>query len=138
MRILIVVALTVPLAGCFSLTAPNFGLVAPKTIPEWAMSPHAENTAEPSAKPRRNVAVRRPAPAVQVVERTGTISDAPTNMQPAGLGHAVVRAKPTALPSPEPSARSSEPTAFSPEWQAREDARDGTLHRSMGNICRGC
>jgi hypothetical protein len=139
MRILIVVALTMPLAGCFSLTAPNFSLVAPKTVPEWAMDQQAENTAEPSAKPRRNVAVRRPAPtAVQVVEQTGTISDAPTNMQPAGLGHAVVRAKPTALPSPELSARSSEPAAFSAEWQAREDARDGTLRRSMGNICRGC
>src|SRR6266513_155086 len=108
MRILVVLALTVPLAGCLSLTAP-------KTIPEWAMSPTAEN-AEPRAKPRRTAAaVRRPA--VQVVERTGTISDAPTNMQPAGLGpavvRAVVRAKPTALPSPKVTAQSSEPTAFS-------------------------
>ena len=82
--------------------------------------------------------MRRPAPAVQVVERTGSISDVLVNMQPAGLGRAVVRAKPTALPSRELGARSSEPTAFSPEWQAREDARDGTLQRSMGNICRGC
>src|SRR5258708_1810320 len=131
MRILVVLALTMPLAGCFSLTAP-------KTIPEWAMSPQAE-AAEPRAKPSRNVAVRRPA--VQVVESTGTISDAPTNMRPAGLGpavvRAVVRAKPTALQPPAFAAQSSEPTAFSPEWQAREDARDGTLRRSMGNICRG-
>jgi len=133
MRILVVLALTMPLAGCFSLTAP-------KTIPEWAMSPQAEIAAEPRAKSRTVAAVRRPA--VQVVERTGTVSDAPTNMQPAGLGsavvRAVVRAKPTALQPPAFAAQSSEPTAFSPEWQAREDARDGTLRRSMGNICRGC
>jgi hypothetical protein len=32
----------------------------------------------------------------------------------------------------------AEPTAFSAEWQAREDARDVRLRRSMGNICRGC
>ena len=44
MRILLVLALTVPLAGCFGVTGPNFSLVAPKTIPEWAMSPPAENT----------------------------------------------------------------------------------------------
>jgi len=36
------------------------------------------------------------------------------------------------------AAQSSDPTAFTPEWQAREDARDGNLRRSMGNICRGC
>jgi hypothetical protein len=135
MRCLLVVALTVPLAGCFSLTAP-------KSIPEWAMSPQAENPAEPRAKvtrhnvTRHNVAARPPA--VRVVERTGSVSDAPINMQPAGLGRAVVRAKPTALPAPEFSARSSEPTAFSTEWQARENERDGVLLRSMGNICRGC
>jgi len=135
MRILVVLALTMLLAGCFSLTVP-------KTIPEWAMSPQAENSpqadnAEPRAKPRRTAAaVRRPA--VQVVEQTDTVSDAPTNVQPAGLGPAVVRAKPTALDPPAFTAQSSEPTTFSPEWQAREDARDGTLRRSMGNICRGC
>jgi hypothetical protein len=83
MRYLIVIALSMLLAGCFSLTAP-------KPIPEWAMNPQAENVAEPQAKPRRSVAARRPA--VHVVEQTGTVSDAPTNVEPAALGRAVVGA----------------------------------------------
>jgi hypothetical protein len=118
MRILVVLALSVPLAGCFSLTAP-------KPLPEWAMNPRADVVAEPAAKRQRASRVMRPA-----VEETASVASTPTNVQPAGLGRAVARRKPTAL--------TTDVTAFSTEWHAREDARDAELRRSMGNICRGC
>ena len=124
MRILIVLALSMPLAGCFSLTAP-------KPIPEWAMQPQA-SAVEPAVKPQRAAVVDRAPPVEhQVADRSGTVVGAPTYVQPAGLNHAVVRQKPTAL-TPR------DVTAFSAEWHAREDARDADLKRSMNNICRGC
>src|SRR5258708_5649554 len=103
MRILIALALSVPLAGCFSLTAP-------KPIPEWAMQPQT-SAVEPAARPQRAAAVRRRAPVVerQVADQTGSVVGAPTYVQPAGLNHAVVRNKPTALTT-------SDVTAFSAEW----------------------
>src|SRR5882724_7847290 len=114
MRILVVFALSVPLAGCFSLTAP-------KPIPEWAMQPQA-SAVEPAARPQRAAVVRRRAPPIerQVADQTGTVVGAPTYVQPAGLSHTVVRNKPTALTT-------RDVTAFSAEWHAREDARDADL-----------
>ena len=86
-----------------------FGVaLPPKPLPDWAMSPQSE--AVVSARPNftRSVATRR-AP-----ERTASVSDvAPPNAPP------------------------SEVTPFSAEWQAREDAFDNKLRRTM-NICRGC
>ena len=125
MRTLFVLALSVPLAGCFSLTAP-------KPIPEWAMSPQADLAVEPAAQRQRVAAAPRRAPRVvrEAVEETGSVADAPTNVQAVGLNHAVVRKKPTAL--------TTDVTAFSQEWHAREEARDANLQRSMNNICRGC
>ena len=126
MRIVIVLALSVPLAGCFSLTAS-------KPIPEWAMQPQADAASEPAARPHRAAAVRRQP--VQVARQSvGVATDAPINVRAAGLTHSVVRKRPTALTEET----APDVTAFSREWHAREDARDAQLKRSMNNICRGC
>jgi hypothetical protein len=127
MRILAVLVLSLPLAGCFGVT-----LVAPKTIPEWAMQPQADAT-EPAARPQR-VATEPRAPRVvrEAARQTASASDAPINVQPAGLTRSVVRRKPTALGNDHDVA------AYTPEWQAREDAREAQLKRSMNNVCRGC
>src|SRR5262245_38081104 len=109
MRILIVLALSVPLAGCFSLTAQN-------TIPEWAMQAPSDAAVELAARPPRAAAA--PTEPVRVARQsTGMATDAPINVRPAGLTHSVARKKPTAL-APD----NSDVTAFSAEWQAREDA----------------
>ena len=125
MRILAVFVLSLPLAGCFGVS-----LVAPKPIPEWAMQPQAD-ASEP-ARPQR-VATERRAPRVvrEATRQTASASDAPINVQPAGLTRSVVRKKPTALGN-------DDVPAYTPEWQAREDARDAQLRRSMNNVCRGC
>ena len=70
--------------------------------------------------------------AIASLQAGSSATDAPTYVQPAQLTRAVVRKKPTALPN------SNDVTAYSPEWQAREDARDADLKRSMSNVCRGC
>jgi hypothetical protein len=125
MRILIVLALSVPLAGCFSLTAQ-------KPIPEWAMQAQSDVTVEPAARPHRSAAV--PRESVRVARQSaGTATDEPINVRPAGLTHSVARKRPTALLT-EPTA---DVTAFSQEWHAREEARDEKLKRSMNNVCRG-
>jgi hypothetical protein len=80
----------------------------PKPLPDWAMSPQSEAVVSARPSPTRSLATRR-AP-----ERTANVSYvAPAN------------------------ARSPEVTPFSAEWQAREDAFDNKLRRTM-NICRGC
>ena len=122
MRVVVALALCVPLGGCFSLSGP-------KTLPEWAMNPQLQEASAPQAKPRRAVAHREPQP-VDVADRTGTVG-VPTNERPAGL------AKGGAQPARASEAQPREVTAFSAEWKAREDAADEKLRRSM-NICRGC
>jgi hypothetical protein len=122
MRVVVALALCVPLGGCFSLTGP-------KTVPEWAMNPQLQETSTPQAKPRRAVAQRQPQP-VDVADRTGAVG-VPTNERPAGLAK---EGTPAARAS---AAQPREVTAFSAEWKAREDAADDKLRRSM-NICRGC
>lgn len=80
----------------------------PKPLPDWAMNPQSEVAASARTKPARTVATRR-AP-----ERTANVSYvAPANAASSGV------------------------TPFSAEWQAREDAFDNKLRRTM-NICRGC
>lgn len=122
MRFAVALALCVPLAGCFSLTAP-------KTIPDWAMSPQAANPDEPQAKPRR-VAVRRNVERVAVRPAERNLSGEPTNARSAGLsserrGEAASATQGTGT------------KPYSAEWQAREDALDDKLRRRM-NICNGC
>jgi hypothetical protein len=126
MRVLVALALCVPLAGCFSLTGP-------KPLPEWAISPQADNLTEPKAE-RKAVsrAARRSTRAARSAERTDSISDAPTLTQPAALPR-----RPDAGQSRTSAPDFPAPIAFSPEWQAREDAADARLRRSM-SICRGC
>jgi hypothetical protein len=102
-RIAVVAALGLPLAGCFGVTLP------PKELPEWAINPQA---AEAVSSPRRSKAARR------LTEQTATVSY-------------VEREQSTR------AARPSDVKPFSPEWQAREDAADGRLRRSM-SICGGC
>lgn len=124
MRVLVALALCVPLCGCFSLTGP-------KPLPEWAMNPQQQVASETQAKSRRAVVHRAPrAVEVEVADRSGTVVGVPTNVQPAGL------AKDAAQPA-RGSTPPREATAFSAEWKAREDAEDDKLRRSM-NICRGC
>ena len=123
MRVLVALALCVPLAGCFSLTGP-------KPLPEWAMNPQQQEASAPQAKPRRAVVHREPRQVeVEVADRSGSVA-VPTQVQPAGL------AKDGAQP-PRASTQPRDVTAFSAEWKAREDAEDEKLRRSM-NICRGC
>jgi hypothetical protein len=140
MRILLLLVLTLPLAGCFSV-------VAPKTVPEWAMDPQP---APGDAPPQRSAAVRhrvRPAASEQAQSAppdglaavsSGTqLSDAapsgaqPTRTQAAGLGKAVVQRKPTALPSQAAAASSK---VAEPDWHAY----DAEVARTINSICRGC
>lgn len=121
MRILVALTLCVPLAGCFSLAGP-------KAVPEWAMSPQAYDQAEPRAERKRRTA-HRPARTVHSADRIGGISDSETVTQPAGL--------PRGTNTGPALSSSSGPTAYSPEWLAREHDADERLKRRM-NICRGC
>src|SRR5215210_6196316 len=78
----------------------------PKPLPEWAMSPQAQAT------PRTRVKVARRVPARRTPDRTAAVSHvAPTTAQPANAP--------------------SDVKPFSPEWQAREDAFDNKLRRTM-------
>ena len=128
MRFLLL-ALCLPLAGCFSVAGA-------KPVPEWAMVSHAGDLVQRDSKPTRTVTLKRERPPVETEVATASVRSAsdstPTRTQSAGLGHAVVRRKPTAL-APAPDV-----TAFSAEWHAREDLRDVDLKRSMSNVCRGC
>ena len=130
MRFLLL-ALCLPLAGCFSLAGP-------KPVPEWAMVSQASDLDQRDATPTRTARVKHPVkrPAVETEVATAPVrsssESAPTMTQSAGLGHAIVRRKPTAL------APARDVTAFSAEWHAREDVRDANIKRSMSNVCRGC
>lgn len=86
-----------------------FGVtLPPKPLPDWAMNSQSEVAVPARTKPARTVAARR-AP-----DQTASVSYvAPANASP------------------------SDVTPFSAEWQAREDAFDNKLRRTM-NICRGC
>jgi hypothetical protein len=109
-RIAVVAALGLPLAGCFSLTLP------PKELPEWAMNPQsAEATPAPSGTKaaRRGTPKRTPDQTAAVSYVTGKKRTQSTQATPADV-------KP-----------------FSAEWQAREDAADNRLRRSM-SICGNC
>lgn len=117
MRVFGVLALCLPLAGCFSLTGP-------KQVPEWAMQPQAAGEAR--AAPTSRTMRREPRePRRTVADRTDGV---PTIVRPAGLAKDRERAR---VEQP------GDITAYSPEWQAREDAADARLRRSM-SICRGC
>jgi|GEM_PF-4862351 len=86
-----------------------FGItLPPKPLPDWAMNPQSDVIASTTPKPTRSVQTRR------TPGRTASVSYvAPTDASP------------------------SDVTPFSAEWQAREDAFDNKLRRTM-NICRGC
>jgi hypothetical protein len=107
-----VLALAAPLAGCYGLTVP-------KEVPPWAMATGAGSA-------ERAQPVRRAArPRAVVHHRT---ADEPTVTGSVGSQPAAGRAAPS---------RASEPTAYTPEWFAQEQAADERLRRQM-NICRGC
>ena len=98
-----------------SLAAPLggcCGVTASREIPPWAMATGAGH-GEP-AKPARRIARPR-------VVAHDTAAETP-------LVTGSVRAQPRA---------SSNPTAYTPEWFAQEQAADERLRRQM-NICRGC
>jgi len=113
-RGLVVLALAVPLCGCFSLTAQ-------KEVPEWAMA--GQSAEQPRTRVSRAPAQRRVAE-----ERTGSF-------ETGNVAMSTERERMVAKPAPQ-SGRAS-PTNFSPEWYAQEKAADEQLRRSM-NICRGC
>lgn len=127
MRLPVVLALCVPLAGCFSVTGP-------KSLPEWAMNPQQQEASVRPAKPRQPAVAQRAPRQTQTVvaDRTGAVG-LPTVVRPAGLANrpTIVRTPPGQQPP------LADVIAFSPEWQAREDAADAKLRRSM-HICRGC
>src|SRR5262245_46602454 len=112
MRVLpsvIVVALAVPLAGCFSVTAP-------KEIPGWAMSSQAEPE-QPRARTARRATPRNTEHAYS--------TEMPTNTGNVAMS---MGAAPPARPR-RVIATEQGPTAFSAEWHAREDAADEKLRR---------
>ena len=126
-RGLLVLAVVLPLGGCFSVTAP-------KEVPSWAMSPQGMEQAPRRkvarrATPRPVVAPQEEPDAVEAPAQTGNIQTGNAAM-PTGSQRPVVRtiARPAA---------SGGPTAFTPEWHARENAADEALRRRM-NICGGC
>ena len=80
----------------------------PPELPDWAMHPQAEASRPAGAAPRRMAARSTPGEA-GVASRMSTPG---------------TRVDDDILP-------------FSTEWQAREDALDAHLRRTM-NICRGC
>jgi hypothetical protein len=82
----------------------------PKPLPEWAMRPQVEAGAPARTarlKPVRDPSWRAPRPTAPRSQLTG------------------------------PATPEAELLPFTPEWQAREDAFDARLRRTM-NICRGC
>jgi hypothetical protein len=97
MGIVVAMALSLPLGGCFSAILP------PKELPDWAMSPQRADA--PTRVRIKTVRHMRGAP-----DRTADISFV----------------RPMADVKP-----------FSAEWQARENAFDEKLRRSM-NICGSC
>ena len=139
MRILLLLALALPLAGCFSVTGP-------KPVPEWAMNPQGGDA---YAEPQRRAAVRQRTPEVAgeqaepgqpavglAAASTGNrMTDAapnglrPANAQSAELTRPVVRRKPTALPREGELSKAPEPN-----WQAQ----DAGVSRTINSICRGC
>jgi hypothetical protein len=127
---LLVLAVALPLGGCFSVTAP-------KDVPGWAMSPQAVETGEAQ---RRKVSRRTTARAVAAREEAGA-DETPAHTGEIQTDNA---AMPTGAPRPavrtiaRPAASAGAgPTAFTPEWHARENAADEALRRRM-NICTGC
>ncbi len=123
-----VLLLSLPLAGCFSLT--NLAGTAP--LPEWAMSPQSEFSEE-SRLPRRTAAPQKSTQtANRRVQPTGRVTvGVPTLVRPAGLPKGGETARHAE------AGHGSDVVAFSPAWQAREDAADEKLRRSM-RICGGC
>lgn len=110
-QIAVLAVLGLPLAGCFSVTLP------PKELPEWAMNPQA---AEAMPAPARDKVARRMTPK-RTPDQTATVSYVTGDTR-------------------EQSTRATRPAdvkPFSAEWQAREDAADNRLRRSM-SICGGC
>ena len=141
MRILLLLALGLPLAGCISVTGP-------KPVPEWAMNPQGGDAyAEP--QPQRRAARQRapevaseeqgepaaPAVGLAAASTGNRMTDAapnglrPANPQSAELTRPVVRRKPTALPKEGELSKAAEP-----DWQAP----DAGVSRTINSICRGC
>lgn len=115
---MLVLAVALPLGGCFSVTAP-------KEIPGWAMS--SADRAEPA---RRKVA-RRTTP-----QRVAREEPAEPPTVTGNVAMPINGERPAVRTIARP-ATSASPTAFTPEWHARENAADEALRRRM-NICRGC
>lgn len=107
MRVTMLALLCLPLAGCFGVTWP------PPPLPDWAMHPQARmhRQAEP-ARPTGVAAARMP-----------------SRREP---GEAGVASR--TLPN---TRGDDDVLPFSAQWQAREEALDKELRRTM-NICRGC
>jgi len=143
MRILVLLALSLPLAGCYSVTGP-------KPIPEWAMNPQGGDAyVEPQAQPQRRTVARQrtpqvareaaepgaPAAGLAAASTDNRMTDATlnalgtSNTQLAGPGRAVVSRKPTALPKDGAPSKAAEP-----DWQAH----DAGVDRTINSICRGC
>jgi hypothetical protein len=124
LRGFLVLAFALPLGGCFSVTAP-------KEVPGWAMSPQVQSSEAPRQRVARRAqrqqrVVAQDPDSLEMPTVTGNAA-MPTNGVPAD--RTVVRT--TARPS------GSSPTAFTPEWHAREDAAEAQLRRRM-HICNGC
>jgi hypothetical protein len=125
---LFVVALTVPLAGCFGLTA---SLTAPKDVPSWAMSSQAQPNEEPRTRTARRTRPQRERVAAEHTSSATLPIQTGNAAMPTNTDRRRVRT------STQPAAQASSPTAYSAEWHAQEEAADAQLRRRM-NICSGC
>jgi hypothetical protein len=128
LRGLCVLALALPLGGCFSVTS----VIAPKEVPGWALSPQAQYSEQPRVKASRR------APQQRVVRREIDRADMPTITGNAAMPtHRVEPERTVVRPAARSTGSTGSPTAFSPEWHAQEDAAEAQLRRRM-NICNGC
>jgi hypothetical protein len=127
-RALPVLLLVLPLAGCYSLSAP-------KDVPGWAMSSGAETDAMPRRTVRR-VAAPRPSEEDRAAEMERLIPSDTTSINtgpasaPANGRRLAVRTQPHRM-GPE------KPAAARPGVSLDDTAADEQLRRQM-TICRGC
>lgn len=147
-RFAAVALLGLPLGGCFGVTLPS------QPVPDWAMSPQVQYQEPAAASPRKQRAVRRSTPPLEVSSSaamvtgevssngamvTGEVSATP---QAPALQASALQAGAALASGPE----TATPQTFVPKVVKKlvaekkfipEEQRDPTLRQTM-SICRGC
>jgi hypothetical protein len=123
-----VLLLALPLAGCFSLSAP-------KDVPGWAMSSGTESDGMPRRAVRRASAPQpseedRAAEMERLIPSDTTTINTGNASAPSGGRKRIVRAQPHRMGAEKPAAARA-------EVPAQDSDADEQLRRRM-TICRGC